>query len=267
MHYAGRFCILIVLCTSIAVISSAQIITIDKIDTAAYIKKPIWNGNISAGLEVDKQSQTLFDASNYLDLSLQKYKELFILSASNRFTYNGSNSFLNTGFVHIRWRHNYKAQFHPESYVQYQWDQNRGMIHRFVTGENIRYNFWHKQKWEMSVATGLMYENELWNYTAVDSAKIPPNPQNQKASELKSSSYIKFEGQPSATSNLSAILFYQAAFNSFLKPRISVSIKYDISISKHFMFGVAYSGLYDVDPVVPIFKFYYNFSNTLAYQF
>ena len=267
MRFDCRLFVLIFLCSFISAVTSAQIINIDKIDTCAYVKKSIWNGNISAGLEVDKQNQTLIDASNYLDISLQKYKALFILSASNRFTNNGTKSYLNTGYVHLRWRDNYKAQLHPESYTQYQWDQNRGMIHRFVAGENIRYNFWHKQKWELSLATGIMYENELWDYTAVDSAKIPHNPQNQQSTEIKSSSYIKFEGQPSSISNLSTIVFYQAAFNSFLKPRISLSVKYDINISKHFMFGVAYSGLYDVDPVVPIFKFYYNFSNTLTYQF
>ena len=69
--------------------ANAQIINIDKTDTAAYVKKAVWNGNISLGLEVDKQKSTLFDASNFGDASLQKFKELFILSGSERFTYNG----------------------------------------------------------------------------------------------------------------------------------------------------------------------------------
>src|SRR5258705_12692023 len=98
-----------------AAAANAQIINIDKTDTAAYVKKAVWNGNISLGGEVDKQKSTLFDASNFLDVSLQKYKELYILSGSERFTYNGSNSFLDKGYIHLRWRHNYKEQLHPES--------------------------------------------------------------------------------------------------------------------------------------------------------
>lgn len=244
-----------------------QIINIDKTDTADYIKKAVWNGNISLGLEIDKQKSTLIDASNFLDVSLQKWHELYVLSASNRFTYNGPQNFLNTGYVHLRWRHNYKEQLHPESYVQYQWDASIGMLHRFVAGENLRYNFWHHRKWEMTVASGIMYENELWNYSAVDSAKIPPQPVNQKSSELKWNNYIKWQGQISSAAGISIIVFYQTAFNDFLRPRISGVVNLDVNVSKHFALGMKYSGLYDAGPVVPIFKFYYSYSNSLAYKF
>ncbi len=257
----------IVLLLLLSAVAPAQIINIDKTDTSDYVKKAIWNGNIALGVEVDKEKATLVDASNYLDISLQKFHELFILSASNRFTYNGMQDFLNTGYVHLRWRHDYKEQLHPESYVQYQWDAARGMLHRFIAGENIRYNFWHRRMWEMTVGTGLMYENELWNYTAVDSSKIPANPVNQRSSELKSSSYIKWEGKTSKVSNVSVVIFYQAAFNDFFSPRVSGVVSFDVDISKHFALGLKYSGLYDAGPVVPIFKFYYNFSNSLQYKF
>ena len=247
--------------------ANAQIINIDKTDTAAYIKKAVWNGTISLGLEVDKQKSTLFDASNFGDASLQKSKELFILSGSERFTYNGGSSFLNKGYVHVRWRHNYKAQLHPESFVQYQWDDALGMVKRFVAGENLRYNFWHRQLWELTVATGIMYEGELWNYTAVDSSKIPPNPARQKSREFKSNNYVKLEGNVSAVSKMSIIVFYQAAFNDFFRPRISGVINFNTDISKHFALGIQYNGLFDAGPVVPIFKFYYNYSSSLLFKF
>jgi hypothetical protein len=247
--------------------SRAQIINIDKTDTAAYAKKADWNGNVSVDLEVDKQKSTLFDASNFLNVSLQKLRELFILSASDRFTYNGPNSYLNKGYVHVRWRYDYKEQLHPETYLQYQWDNGLGMLHRFVAGENLRYNFWHHHAWEMTVATGVMYEDELWNYTAVDSSKIPVMHMNQPSREIKSNNYIKWEGKISAVSNISIILFYQAAFNDFLKPRISGAINFDTEISKHFALGIKYNGLFDAGPVVPIFKFYYNYSTGIVYKF
>ncbi|MEP6747183.1 MAG: hypothetical protein ABJB86_05640 [Bacteroidota bacterium] len=247
--------------------SNAQIINIDKTDTSDYVKKADWNGNISLDLEVDKQKSTLFDASNFLNISLQKMHELFILSASDRFTYNGPNSYLNKGYVHVRWRHDYKALLHPESYVQYQWDDGLGMLHRFVVGENLRYNFWHHHAWGMTVASGVMYEDELWNYTAVDSVKIPVPPVNQKSQQIKWNNYLKLEGKISATSNISMIIFYQAAFNDFLKPRISGVVNFDTEISKHFALAIKYNGLFDAGPVVPIFKFYYNYSTGLMYKF
>jgi hypothetical protein len=247
--------------------AGAQIINIDKTDTTAYQKKAIWNGNIALGLEVDKEKSTLFDGSNFVDVSLQKYKELFVFSSSDRFTYDGSTSFLNTGYAHLRWRHDYKAQLHTESFIQFQWDDNRGMEHRYVFGGNLRYNFWHRQEWEMTFATGLFYEDELWNYSAVDSAKIPPGAIDKTSRKIRSNSYMKWEGSPSKISNISVIIFYQAPFTDFFCPRISLNINFNVDVSKHFSLGILYSGLYDAKPVVPIFNFYYSFANSLTYKF
>jgi hypothetical protein len=246
--------------------SRAQIINIDKTDTSAYEKKNSWNASFSIGIEIDKQKTTLLDASNYADASLQHYHDLYILSASNRITSNGDKSYLNTGFVHFRWRHDYKDKFHPEAFGQYQWDEQRGMLHRFVTGVNLRYGLHHDNKWEMTFATGIMYENESWNYVAVDSAKIPPNPVNQKTSVIKSNNYIKWEGSVSANSAISVIIFYQALFTHFFQPRVSSFISYDVAVSKHFSLGLKYNALYDVRPVVPIPNFYYSLSTNLAYK-
>lgn len=247
--------------------ASGQIINIDKIDTTAYQRKAIWTGRISAGIEVDKEKVTLYDGSNFVDISLQKQRELFVMSASNRFTYDGAKSFLNTGYVHIRWRHDYKAQLHTESFVQYQWDDNRGMLHRYLAGANLRYNFWHRREWEMTFAHGLFYEDELWDYRAVDADKIPSNPAPQHAYRIRSNSYMKWEGNTSANSKISIIVFYQALYTAFFSPRISMNVNFNVAISKHFSLGVMYTGLYDAKPVVPITKFYYSFANTLGYSF
>ncbi len=246
---------------------SAQILSIDKIDTTAYIKKAKWEGNISAGLEIDKQQQTLYDATNGLDISLQKMKELLILSCGERFTYNGPQDFLNSGYLHLRWRHSYKEQLHPESYVQYQWDSKRGLRHRFVTGENLRYNFWHLRMWEMTFATGLMYENETWNYDGVDSSKIPTVHPDVQTSVFKSNSYIKLEGKLSENAAIAIAFFWQAKFDDFFQPRTATNISLDVNISKHFSLGLKFASIYDFKPVVPIANFYYNLSNNLVYKF
>jgi hypothetical protein len=265
MNKNPAFCLLLLLFAASCL--QAQIINIDKTDTSAYVKKALWNGDLSLGLEADKQKLVLFDASNFLNVSLQQSRSLFIVSASERFTYDGSKSFLNKGYVHLRWRYNYKEQLHPETYIQYQWDDALGMLHRFVTGENLRYNFWHRKLWELSLASGVLYEAELWNYAAVDSAKIPVPAVNMHSRELKSSSYVKLEGNISPVSKISVVVFYQAAFNDFFRPRVSEVVNFSTGISKHFGLGMQCNGLFDAGPVVPIFKFYYSYSSTLLYKF
>jgi len=245
----------------------AQIINIDKIDTLSYYKKAKWDGNISAGLEIDKQQKTLYDASNFLDIALQKQRELLILSASNRFTYNGPQDFLNTGYLHLRWRHNYKEQLHPESFSQFSWDAKIGLRNRFLMGENIRYNFWHKKAWEMTFATGVFFEHEIWDYDAVDSSKLPNNTSDIWRDNIKSNNYIKWDGNISPISKITFAIFYQARFNNFFKPRVATVFSLDIDATKHFGLSLKYSGTYDAEPIVPITKFYYTLSNNLVYHF
>jgi hypothetical protein len=245
---------------------TAQILNIDKTDTSAYSRKAVWKGNIALGLEVDKQKTTLFDASNFLDVLLQENRELVIASASDRFTYNGPQDFLNEGFFHLRWRHLYKNTIQPETYTQYQWDDKRGLVRRFVSGINARFDFWHRHQWEIAFGSGLMFENELWNYSGVDSLKIPANPVDQERNAIKSNTYIKWEGKVSSVSNVSIVVFYQAHFSSFFEPRIASSLKFSVDISHHFAFGINFQGLYDAKPVVPISSFYYSFSNSLLYK-
>ena len=260
-------CILIVIALLHTLLSTAQIINIDRTDTSAYQKKAIWQGKLMLGMVVDKEKETLVSGNNFVDVALQKYKDLFIVSSSERFSYDGSTSFLNTGYAHIRWRHNYKNKLHEESFIQFQWDANRGMLHRYVAGGNLRYNLWHKRAWEMTVASGFFYENELWDYSAVDSAKIPLNATNQTANKVRSNTYIKWEGSPSPVSHLAAVIFYQAPVNDFISPRVSANVNFTVDVSKHFSFGLLYNCIYDAKPVVPIFKFYYSLANSLVYKF
>jgi len=98
------------------------------------------------------------------------------------------------------------------------------MVYRYLGGANLRYNFWHKRKWEMTFGEGAFYENEKWNYTAVDTSKIPLNAVAQKVSRLRSNSYLKWQGSPSENSNFAAALFYQASFDDFFAPRISIRV-------------------------------------------
>lgn len=116
---------------------------------------------------------------------LQKNKNLFIFSGSYRFTYNGPADILNAGFVHLRYRYGYKNKIQPETYIQYQWDNKRGLMHRVLAGANIRYNLWKGDKWDFNTGLGLIIEQEQWNYNAVDSAKIPVNASPVEKNYLK----------------------------------------------------------------------------------
>ena len=256
----ANFLLLIILSCSLH--SFAQILNIDKTDTAAYTHKTKFNLALNSGLEIDKQKTTLYDATNTLETMLQQYKELFILAASYRFTYNGPDDILNAGYVHLRYRHDYKNRFQPEPFLQYQFDNKRGLLHRFLSGMNLRYNFWRGDVFDFNAGIGLMYENEKWNYVAVDSSKIPlsANPVTKRLAKINS--YLRFDWKASSNSSVAFNIFLQTRADQF-RPRIAPHIQWDIKAGKHLGFSIAFSGLYDTKPIVPIEKFYYSFSNSI----
>jgi hypothetical protein len=249
----------------LSVPSHAQILNIDKSDTADYSSKTKFDLNLSLGLEVDKQRKTLYDATNKAEMMLQKNKELFIGAASYRFTDNGDDDILNTGYFHLRFRHHYKDKFQPEAFVQYQWDSDRGLIYRYLAGANIRYNFWKGAKWEINSGLGAMYEAEEWDYNAVDSSKLPANTTPVKSNLIKFNSYVRLDWKMSENSDIAFNVFLQTPFTAF-HPRVAPGIQWNVSFAKHFSFAIVFSGIYDQQPVVPIDNFYYSFSNSLLYK-
>jgi hypothetical protein len=244
----------------------AQILNIDKTDTSAYTHKSKFDLLLNTGLEIDKQKTTLYDASNVLEAMWQQYKELFILAGSYRFTYNGPSDILNAGYVHLRYRHGYKNKLQPEPFVQYQWDSERGIVRRFLSGMNLRYNLLKGSSFDFNAGLGLMYENEKWNYAGVDSAKIPVGPETITNRLSKINSYLRFDWKASDNSSITFNCFFQTRPGRF-RPRIAPHIQWDIKAGKHIGFSIAFTGLYDTHTVVPIDKFYYSFTNSLQLSF
>jgi hypothetical protein len=247
-------------------INFGQILNIDKSDTSDYVSKTKTTFNFSTGLEIDKQQTTLYDATNTAELMLQKKKELFILAGSYRFTYNGPDDILNAGFIHLRFRHNYKNKYQPESFIQYQWDNKRGLEYRAVGGINLRYNFWKGDKWDLNAGLGLMYEEEKWNYAGVDSNKIPSNPLPISNKLIKINSYIRIGWKASENSDIAFNVFLQTRPGMF-QPRIAPGIQWNIAAGKHIGFVMSFAGIYDEAPVVPINHFYYSLSNSIVVKF
>jgi hypothetical protein len=252
--------LLIVLLQLLVHAAHGQILNIDKSDTADYADHTKTGFNFNTGLEIDKQRTTLYDATNTAECMLQHKKELFILAASYRFTYNGPDDILNAGYFHLRYRHNYKNKFQPESFLQFQWDNKRGLEHRALAGMNIRYNFYKGDTWDINAGLGLMYETEKWNYAAVDSVKLPINTQPIVNQLIKLNSYIRVNWKASENSDVIVSLFLQTRPDQF-KPRIAPSAQWNINAGKHIGFSISFAGIYDEAPVVPIHKFYYSVSN------
>jgi len=241
----------------------SQILNIDKTDTSDYIRRSKVSLNVSIGVEIDKQKTTLYDASSTGEMMWQKYKELFIVAASYRFTHNGPDDILNVGYVHARYRHNYKNKIQPEPFFQYQWDSERGIMYRILGGANVRYNLWKGDRFDFNAGLGLMHETEKWNYNGVDSAKIPANATPILENHVKINSYLRFDWKPNDNNDITFNVFFQTRPDRF-EPRIAPHVQWDIKTGKHLAFSISFSSVYDTAPVVPIDKFYYSLINSIV---
>lgn len=248
--------------------TQAQILNIDKVDTSAYVNKKVFAFNFGTGLEVDRQQATVWDMSNSLDASLQKMKELLIFSSGYRFTYNGPSDILNTGYFHLRFRHDYKNTLHPESYLQYQWDTKLGMNRRALAGANIRWNNYLHPKLNLIVATGFFFEDEKWDYSAVPPADIPAHAHDIENKYIRSNSYIKFEFKAGDRCDLFFTTYFQfRPDKNYASYRIANTVKWSAEIAKHLNFELNFNSVYDAHPVVPIEHYYYSLQNTLVLKF
>jgi len=244
----------------------AQILNIDKTDTTDYKHEAIVTFNLNSGLEIDRQKNTLVDATNTAEVMWQQNKELFILAGSYRFTYNGPDDILNAGYIHLRYRHAYKNKIQPEPFVQYQWDNKRGIEYRALAGANIRYNITKGQRIDFNCGLGLMYETEKWDFIAVDSSKIPADATPVIKKLVKLNSYIRFNWKPNDNNDITCNIFLQTRPDRF-KPRIAPHAQWNIKVGKHVDFSIAFTALYDTAPVVPIEKFYFSLSNGILLNF
>lgn len=240
--------------------AGAQILNIDKPDTAGYSPAAKWAFQFNTGLEIDRQKTTLYDASNAAELLLQKDKSLALFSSSYRFTYNGPDDFLNTGYLHLRYRYRYRDRFEPETFVQYQWDNVRGLEHRFLYGANERFNFDKRGTLQGNAGIGLFFERERWNYAGVDSSKLPAAPVPITNNYIKLNTYLRFDWKASTNSDLVFVVFLQGRPDAY-QPRVAPSVQWNVSASRHIGLTLAFASVYDAAPVVPIHHFYYSLSN------
>ena len=244
----------------------AQILNIDKTDTTDYTHEAKVTFNLNSGLEIDRQKNILYDASNTAEAMWQQYKELFILAGSYRFTYNGPDDVLNAGYIHLRYRHAYKNKIQPEPFAQFQWDNKRGIEHRVLAGANVRYNISKGQRIDFNCGLGLMYEAEKWDFIAVDSSKIPADATPVVKELVKLNSYLRFNWKPNDNNDITFNIFLQTRPDRF-KPRIAPHAQWNIKAGKHIDFSVSFTGLYDTSPVVPIEKFYFSLSDGILLTF
>ena len=226
-------------------------------------------GMISLHYDLRQQVNQLSYFNLKTALSRLHKNGLTTISLRNRLTINGDEGIQNSGYAIIRYLYDYKKNFYPELFSQYQYDRERGMISRILFGVNIRSTIVRKEKIKLFLALGVMNENESWDYSGVPSERIPAIHDDEVSTEfVKTNVYVKFYHQLGEKSSFLTSFYVQFRPDLGLETtRFSPSATLNIHLVNDFYFTSTFSGIYDYAPIVPIDNFYWNFHNSLVYRF
>lgn len=249
----------------------AQIKDFDALAVASdtLIEKMDIKGSVGFTANIEKQKVQLFNFSTAASIALEKKHTLMVLTGTNKAQVASDIQLQNTGFFNLKHLYNFRKKFYPELFVQYQWDAERGMESRFLSGGNLRYNVFRKENKTLLLAIGGMYEREVWNYTAVPDEKKPSSsPDDVTNNFFKYNFRFKYTQKfMKNKSYFSVGAYVQGKPQDFEYLRIAPFANIHIDLVKGLAFDSRFSGIYDFKPVVPIDNFYYSFTNSLVISF
>ncbi len=264
----GILCILIGLSAQL----KAQIIDFDALAIASDSTQDtaVWNGYVAANFDIVKQKGQLYYLRFESTISYEKKKNLMIFTGSNKTTFSDGQEVQNTGSARFKYLYNFRKKFFPEFVAQIQYDAQRGLRQRNLIGMNGVHAIINKKKHKLLVHLGAIYEEELWDYTAVPDEEIDreSTPETKLRKRTKLNFNPRYIIETSDNSTFSAVIYVQAPFSeNFIRPRISPIVRFNLYIIGNLMLSSSLSGIYDFQPVVPIDNFYYTWNNSLVWRF
>jgi len=238
----------------------AQVLNLDKVSASADSTKK-WSVALQAGADFSSE-KNVFDWDTRADITkfMPQHHLLSVIFLNSLISSSGSD-LQNAGFIHLRFRDNDTRRLSPEYFTQYQWDDLRGMVNRYLIGTNLRIGIIETKTLDFYAGIGLMYEWEKWNFDGVDSAKLPSaQPRYVNSALVKLNQYFKISVKLFKTTDFTFTNYFQARPDKHINtPRVADFIQWNIPLSKKFSINFNMESIYDAAPVVPIRHFYYSY--------
>ncbi len=169
---------------------------------------------------------------------------------------------LNFGYVHGRINFMRERKINFETYLQYSYDNFRGLDPRWIAGGGIRHNIIKSEKVTFLIGVGGLYEYEKWQH--------PFSEEFVEVSLVKSSNYLSFQLTLNEFVDLNTVSYYQVGYDSGIsgfRNRISNSTILNTKLTDRFSLTNSFELSYEDKPVVPITKLIYSFKTGLAIDF
>jgi hypothetical protein len=169
---------------------------------------------------------------------------------------------LNFGYVHGRANFLRDNQVNYETFIQYSFDNHRGLDPRWIFGGALRFNLIKSEKTSLVLGIGGMYEYEKWQH--------PLNTEVVETSLPKNSNYLSFRTVINKYVDLNLMNYYQVGYDKSVegfRNRISSSVVLNAKLTDRFSLTSTFDLAYEDKPVVPITKMIYTLKTGVSVDF
>lgn len=246
----------------------AQILNIEKIRLDSLDKSHPYQISFESKFNFYNRSGSVDDPAQFISLTndlnavMAPGKISYVVLGKLGYAANNSETILNNGYLHLRSNFRYRSRWSEEVFAQIQYDNFRGLKNRYLVGGDERWQAIRGEKFELSLAAGPMFEQEVWQ-SPEDNALIT-------VQYLKLSSYFIARWQITENVDFNTIFYYQVGYDKDIRSarnRISSSTNFNLKISKYISFTTSISLAYENKPIIPIKPFIYSVENGLKVTF
>lgn len=255
------FIILFFLLVSLPI--SAQIVNIEKFRTDLDTSKQ-WLGNAGLGLAIKKQQISIYTFNSNLNLVYLSQKHAYTTISYFKLIRQGQDNLLSEGYAHGRINFFRRKKLSYETFVQYQYDQGRGLIFRALYGASLRLTLLARKKAFLALNSGAMYEKENWQGKIL---RFETDSGHAESIFIKSTTNLTARVNLSESISLFMVGYYQARPDYFFLPRLITEVQFQFKLNKYLAFNTRFASTYDALPVIEGNAFLYELTNSLLINF
>lgn len=248
--------------------SQAQILNIEKArmksdSTKHFFANTAFTLTINNRTASENAPVNFFSFNGHADLAYVTPQSSYLLINYISYLDINDNPFISTGYSHFRTTLLKDNKISPEVFAQGQYDIQRGLDFRFLSGAGLRLELVSNDKADVHIGLGGMYEHEEWQNLDDENIK-------KTVDLFKSSNYISLKLKLKSYLNFNIISYYQVGYDNninLMRHRINSDANLNFKLSDRLAFRVNFSMAYENEPILPITKFIYSLSNGIQLNF
>ena len=251
-----KYCVLIIICIFYTQFTNAQIVNIE--DKKTHLDSNKIQGQVNISSKYTQNTRAVFALYSSIRLDKQAPLSHWMLLGNYNFVRAGQESFIDNGFIHLRFSKKVKNKLEWEAFGQIQYNEKLRINFRGLLGTGPRFQLLEKEK--IKLAVGLLY---MYEYNELDTEfGIRRN--------HRMSSYFTFRFKPRGNIAFSSTSYYQPILSDIKESRLSTINTLSLKFNEFFSFTSSFSLTYDAQlakdaPDVPSTTFVWK--NGLRFSF